>query len=160
MSSGQVETQGLVSDYDRSEFASELLDDAEEEAEVEALLKPTVDPATTTETATVDSAAVVVASETKGDGKLVDEELRATGRVKWKVYKTYLSAAGWDAWAMIVILLLASRGFRVVDRYVLKVWGESVSTLVLFASLSILQLIAHFNSIDTRFFTHQCNYFR
>lgn len=128
MSSGQVETQGLVSDYDRSEFASELLDDAEEEAEVEALLKPTEDPATTTEASiAADPAAIIVAAETKGDGKLVDEELRATGRVKWKVYKTYLSAAGWDAWAMIVILLLASRGFRVVDRYVLKIWGESVS---------------------------------
>ncbi|KAM0786024.1 hypothetical protein ACM66B_006839 [Microbotryomycetes sp. NB124-2] len=61
----------------------------------------------------------------KGDGKLVQEEARAEGRVKGAVYRLYLSAAGYETWVGIVLLILAGRAFRVVDRVWFKYWGES-----------------------------------
>ncbi|KAK4048522.1 hypothetical protein OIV83_004690 [Microbotryomycetes sp. JL201] len=61
----------------------------------------------------------------RGDGKLVQEEARAEGRVKGAVYRLYLSAAGYETWAGIILLIFAGRAFRVVDRLWFKYWGES-----------------------------------
>ena len=42
--------------------------------------------------------------------KLVEDEKMAKGNVKWKIYKTYLIAAGWFIW---VCLLLGLGGSQV-----------------------------------------------
>ena len=65
----------------------------------------------------------------KGAGKLVLEETRETGRVKTKVYSLYLKAAGYDTWAVLVVLVILGRLSRVLDRVFFKVWAESVSRL-------------------------------
>ncbi|KAK4053631.1 hypothetical protein OIO90_003870 [Microbotryomycetes sp. JL221] len=78
----------------------------------------------------------------RGDGKLVQEEARAEGRVKGAVYRLYLSAAGYHTWIAIVLLILAGRGFRVVDRVWFKYWGESYqhsSTMSGFVAMFVQQ---------------------
>lgn len=106
MSSGRVEMQGPVDELDKSAVVSELLDDVEEEETVEEVLATTEDKVPASE-----NEAVVPAAVSAG-GKLVEEELRATGRVKWTVYKTYLAAAGWWVWAVIVFFVVAGRASR------------------------------------------------
>lgn len=118
MSAGRVELQGLVSEMDKADLAQDLFEGAEEdEGTIEETLVDNVHAnpilsAPTAENSTPVTRALSPESKTKGTGQLVQTEARATGRVKWAVYKLYLSAAGWDAWTMIVLLLLAGRVFR------------------------------------------------
>jgi ABC-type multidrug transport system fused ATPase/permease subunit len=58
-------------------------------------------------------------------GKLVDEEARATGRVSWGTYKTYIQAAGYWSWILTVLLMFSMRGISILDQFYLSKWGES-----------------------------------
>ncbi|KAH7106077.1 P-loop containing nucleoside triphosphate hydrolase protein [Auriculariales sp. MPI-PUGE-AT-0066] len=54
-----------------------------------------------------------VATGEKNDKKvkqLVEDEARAEGMVKWRIHDTYLKAAGYITWAVVVLLLMASQG--------------------------------------------------
>lgn len=135
LSAGRVESQGPVSELDKAEIEVEKDDEGEvtqveedmeqkkdgvEEAAGKALARE--------ETRTAASSGQGAAVDKKG--KLVDEEVRAEGRVKGAVYLLYLKAAGLETWAAIVLLILAGRSFRVVDRWWFKLWGESVSRML------------------------------
>lgn len=145
LSAGRIEVQGLVSELDASEIALELQVEAEEEeaeqTEVEEVIeqkkdgaedaaKKALSPPTDSAGESINptrapspSGEALVAP--KGSGKLVDEELRAEGRVKGKVYGLYLRAAGIETWVAIVLLIFAGRFFRLGDRWWFKIWGES-----------------------------------
>lgn len=150
LSSGNIEMQGLVSELTSTELAAEYrlekLEAAKEARDAAKAAKKKTDDVEKAATKVIegtDSAAQsqnptraptpepADSSRRKGDGKLVQEEARAEGRVKWSVYRLYLSAAGYETWVLIVLLLLAGRGFRVVDRVWFKYWGESVSETML-----------------------------
>lgn len=157
MSSGDIVHAGLVSHLDDELVASDLLDekaslDAEEPVVEATVVESVVGTRSATPVAAVAGAIEVVAAPKKqtGDGKLIEEEARATGRVKLSVYNTYLSAAGWDAWVrrssvrdsltrqiLIFALILIGRVARVGDRVWFKLWGESYRSqaLQLFPSL-------------------------
>jgi hypothetical protein len=132
MSSGTIVLQGPVSELDKTQIVTEALNDDKlvvaEEVQVD-LADTKLEPSSVLDSLapTRVSSPVAPVKIKSAVGKLVEEEARATGRVKGKVYNTYLSAAGWDAWIMIVGLLLIGRALRVVDRYWFKIWGESVS---------------------------------
>jgi len=57
------------------------------------------------------------ATDASTKGKLVEEEQRQTGRVKFSVYSLYLRSAGYTTWLLILLLILAGRVFRVADRW-------------------------------------------
>lgn len=132
IASGQVAHQGYVNTLDRSIVAWDLLDEKNEISPVDAV----VDIALPTE-GQLDSGAVTrIPSPVAGagvgvavgkdvkktvDGKLIEEEVRATGRVKTSVYMTYLTAAGLFTWVVILGLIIIGRVFRLGDRYWFKV---------------------------------------
>ncbi|WVQ85985.1 hypothetical protein IAT38_008153 [Cryptococcus sp. DSM 104549] len=67
----------------------------------------------------------------KGPGKkLVQDEERAVGNVKWATYKLYIVAATYITWVWTIIVLILSQIFTVGERYWLKVWGEAYTTQV------------------------------
>ena len=116
MSSGRVVFQGPVSELDKAELVKEVVEEEREQLQdaLEEIAIPT--PAaedSAPETRTASPSGV----KAKGDGKLTDAEANAEGRVAGKVYRTYLSAAGYSSWLVILVLLLAGRALRVVDRY-------------------------------------------
>ncbi|GAA5873644.1 hypothetical protein JCM1840_002987 [Sporobolomyces johnsonii] len=152
VSDGRIAMQGAVADLDKSEITSELVEEDEEAADAEdedvkeregtidasdskevehaatqALAPPSADtPAESSNSTRAPSPALDASSATpKVAGKLVEEEARATGRVKWKVYALYLGAAGLWTWIAIVGLIFAGRAFRVADRWWFRLWGES-----------------------------------
>jgi hypothetical protein len=123
----------LVKDLDVSEIATDLLldedikddadapvVDAEDDADDSTTLAPVAESITTTLAPVVESVAPTRVPSPSGEaevkaggsGKLIEEELRATGRVKGAVYKLYLSAAGYETWVVIVLLIFAGRAFR------------------------------------------------
>ncbi|KAM0747040.1 P-loop containing nucleoside triphosphate hydrolase protein [Meredithblackwellia eburnea MCA 4105] len=129
MSSGRIVLQGPVHDLDKSLITTELVEESHEgEEAVDAdAPKNEADGKLTDATPEIGGKAGDQNGTPLGGpkGKLVEEEARATGRVKWKVYNAYLSAAGWENWFLILLLLLLGRGFRVLDRFWFKLWGES-----------------------------------
>ncbi|KIR42549.1 ATP-binding cassette transporter [Cryptococcus deuterogattii 99/473] len=64
----------------------------------------------------------------KGPGKkLIQDEERAIGNVKWETYKLYIVAATYTTWAWTLLVLILSQLCTVAERYWLKVWGEAYS---------------------------------
>ncbi|GAA5902673.1 uncharacterized protein JCM6883_007204 [Sporobolomyces salmoneus] len=140
-SDGRIEKQGKVADLDQSELQTELVEEDEEAEKAEEADKlekeDTVAPSDPKE---VERLAAKTAAEPSDSpppvgsttdvsstpkGKLVEEETRQTGRVKWTVYSLYLRSAGYPTWTLIFLLILAGRIFRVADRWWFRVWGES-----------------------------------
>ncbi|WVF67988.1 hypothetical protein IAT40_002750 [Kwoniella sp. CBS 6097] len=65
----------------------------------------------------------------KGPGKkLVQDEERAIGNVKWETYKLYIVAATYVTWAWTLIVLLLNQALTVGERWWLKIWGEAYTT--------------------------------
>jgi hypothetical protein len=84
-------------------------------------------------------------SETSNQGprKLVKQEARAKGNVKWRIYKVYLQAScvprirsitlvtdsihsrGYFSWVVLLFLIVGYQGFGLVEKLWLKTWGEA-----------------------------------
>ncbi|KAF7319859.1 P-loop containing nucleoside triphosphate hydrolase protein [Mycena kentingensis (nom. inval.)] len=60
----------------------------------------------------------------RGDGKLIDAELRAEGQVSWRTYLTYIRAAGVFSWILTFALMLLIRGINIANQVFLAKWGE------------------------------------
>ncbi|WVW80972.1 hypothetical protein I302_102963 [Kwoniella bestiolae CBS 10118] len=79
------------------------------------------------EVETVDAAEKKV--KKKGPGKkLIQDEERAIGNVKWETYKLYIVAATYVTWAWTLLILLLNQGLTIAERWWLKVWGEAYNT--------------------------------
>ncbi|BGP16287.1 hypothetical protein JCM10213_008267 [Rhodosporidiobolus nylandii] len=155
LSEGRIALQAPVDELDKAELTTELVEDDDEAEETEkadaleakgkgrvqpedpkeaehaaaAALAPSTSASTATPTREPSPALVVNAPDAKGGaGKLVEAESRATGRVKWNVYKLYLSSAGYFTWTAMVVLIFLGRAGRVGDRSWFKAWGESYRT--------------------------------
>ncbi|KAI0366584.1 multidrug resistance-associated ABC transporter [Pilatotrama ljubarskyi] len=59
--------------------------------------------------------------------KLVEEEHREVGQVKWSIYNTYLRAASYWTWCILVLLVILTQILRVGEKLWIKVWGEAYS---------------------------------
>ncbi|KAG9076857.1 hypothetical protein FS749_011320, partial [Ceratobasidium sp. UAMH 11750] len=61
----------------------------------------------------------------KATRKLVDEEKKSTGTVKLKVYKTYLSAASYWLFSILVMFLAIDQLTQLLQKFWIKRWSES-----------------------------------
>ena len=59
------------------------------------------------------------------DGKLIEVEARAEGRVSVRSYVTYIRAAGLPAWFFTIVLLIVIRGINIGNQVFLAQWGEA-----------------------------------
>ncbi|KAK0481769.1 P-loop containing nucleoside triphosphate hydrolase protein [Armillaria novae-zelandiae] len=70
-----------------------------------------------------------------GNGKLIQVEARAEGRVSSRTYLTYIRAAGIISWILTVSLMLLIRSINISNQVFLSAWGEAYedqSTLTTF----------------------------
>ncbi|KAI0672246.1 multidrug resistance-associated ABC transporter [Trametes maxima] len=126
MLDGRIDTQGTVKEL----RASGVLDDIAHIEEIEAhkeeqaveAAKEDVDP-----NAGVDAEAN---GETEGapkdkkkPRKLIEEEHRETGSVKWHIYNTYLKASSYWTWAIIILLIFLTQIMGVGEKFWIKIWG-------------------------------------
>lgn len=154
LSEGRVTLQGRVEELDKNELTTDLVEEDDKAGEADERVqklaeKGKVDskdpkeaehaaalaaagtsaPSSSSAGATPGTSTPVPggepASVLKRSGKLVDEEKRATGRVKWSVYNLYLRSAGYWTWVFMVALLFLGRAGRVADRAYFRYWGES-----------------------------------
>ncbi|KAH8100998.1 P-loop containing nucleoside triphosphate hydrolase protein [Cristinia sonorae] len=59
------------------------------------------------------------------NGKLIDAEARAEGRVALSTYMTYIKAAGVFSWILIVFLMVFLRVVNIGSQFYLAKWGEA-----------------------------------
>ncbi|KIK07255.1 hypothetical protein K443DRAFT_129256 [Laccaria amethystina LaAM-08-1] len=59
------------------------------------------------------------------DGKLIEAEARAEGRVSTRTYMTYIRAAGLLPWLITITLLLLIRFINIGNQFFLAKWGEA-----------------------------------
>ncbi|KAI8975591.1 hypothetical protein BDF20DRAFT_617319 [Mycotypha africana] len=57
---------------------------------------------------------------------LVEEETRASGAVKLRLYKSYLAMLGkFGFWSLLVVVILGARGFEIGESWWIKIWAQS-----------------------------------
>lgn len=69
-----------------------------------------------------------IAKSQPGQQKFMTEETTATGAIKYRVYTTYLKAAGYPIWLLLLVLLVVIRVLKFLENYVLKLWSEKPSS--------------------------------
>ncbi|PFH45643.1 hypothetical protein AMATHDRAFT_44023 [Amanita thiersii Skay4041] len=66
---------------------------------------------------------------TKKPRKLVSEEHRETGGVKWSIYKSYLKASSYWIWALLACIVVFKQILGVTEKVWIKIWGEAYSNI-------------------------------
>ncbi|KAJ6563543.1 hypothetical protein B0H10DRAFT_2169170 [Mycena sp. CBHHK59/15] len=118
MKDGRIDSQGTVDEL-RSQG---VLEDIEHEAAAEVKEEePIVASETAIEAENVDEGA----KEAKKPRKLVEDEHRETGSVKWSVYKAYLAASGYWIWGIFIALVFVLQLKSVGEKIWIKIWGEA-----------------------------------
>ncbi|KAI0070122.1 multidrug resistance-associated ABC transporter [Panus rudis PR-1116 ss-1] len=57
--------------------------------------------------------------------KLVEDEKRETGSVKWRIYKTYLQASSYITWSILFTLIVIRQFLGVGEKFWIKYWGQA-----------------------------------
>ncbi|KAI1792466.1 multidrug resistance-associated ABC transporter [Ganoderma leucocontextum] len=125
MLDGRVDTQGTIKDL----RASGVLDDIAPTEEIEAHKEEQALEAEENPNAEIDA-------EAPGDGeaadksqkkprKLIEEEHRETGSVKWNIYNTYLQASSYWTWGILFILIILTQISGVGEKLWIKTWGQA-----------------------------------
>ncbi|KAK1225752.1 hypothetical protein PQX77_011295 [Marasmius sp. AFHP31] len=123
MLDGRIDTQGTVKDL----RAQGLLEDIANEAEVEAHRE---------EVAVAEKEGKdKPASGQDGEGedpdadkkprKLVKDEHRETGSVKWRIYQKYLEASSYYVWAILFVFVVMNQFLGVGEKVWMKQWGAA-----------------------------------
>ncbi|THH14161.1 hypothetical protein EW146_g6141 [Bondarzewia mesenterica] len=127
MLDGRIDTQGTVSDL----RAQGVLDDIAQESEVQAheeeqvLFKSEPTPEEEAVEAAGEEEEAKPATETKKPRRLVKDEQRQSGGVKWSIYKTYLKASSYWTWFILTVLIFATQFLGVTEKVWIKIWGEA-----------------------------------
>ncbi|EIW69963.1 hypothetical protein TREMEDRAFT_38635 [Tremella mesenterica DSM 1558] len=127
MLDGRIDVQGTPADLKAAGDLNGLI--ALEQAEATKEEPVTTDETVEKEIEVVEGDEPRKAVKTKGPGKkLVQDEERAIGNVKWETYKLYITAATYHTWFWIAVLLFISQFTEIGERFWLKVWGEAYTT--------------------------------
>ncbi|KAF7331551.1 ATP-dependent bile acid permease [Mycena kentingensis (nom. inval.)] len=132
MLDGRIDTQGTIGELRAQGVLEEIKHDAAVEVEKE-------EQAAVAPDAPVEEA---VAAETKKPRKLVEDEHREVGSVKWSVYNAYLVASGYWIWAILVLFAISQNLRRIGEKLWFKTWAES------YGSPSNMHIVASASAYD------------
>ncbi|TFY66276.1 hypothetical protein EVG20_g4808 [Dentipellis fragilis] len=127
MLDGRIDTQGTVADL----RAQGVLDDIAQEEEVKAheqeqAVSAKEEVAEETAIETIPGAKEAnTPAKGKKVRKLVKDEERETGGVKWHIYMTYLKALSYWTWGLLGVCIMATQILVVGEKFWIKIWGEA-----------------------------------
>ncbi|CAA7263971.1 unnamed protein product [Cyclocybe aegerita] len=119
MLDGRIDTQGTVKDLREQGVLEGIEQDAAVDAHKEDLI--------VAEASAIEELADASpkSSESKKPRKLVKDEHRETGGVKWSIYKTYLKASSYWTWAFLGFIVLLVQLLGISEKLWIKTWGEA-----------------------------------
>ncbi|KAF8273971.1 multidrug resistance-associated ABC transporter [Lactarius quietus] len=116
MLDGRIDTQGTLADL----RAQGVLDEIAHSEEIAAVASPTSDQVVVDEVG--DSGAT---TGTKKPRKLIKDEERQKGGVKWNIYNTYLKASSYWTWIILGFFIILAQLLSVSEKIWIKYWGEA-----------------------------------
>ncbi|KAJ7270116.1 multidrug resistance-associated ABC transporter [Mycena haematopus] len=119
MLDGRIDTQGSVKEL----RAQGILDDIAEDAAVEVKKEELAVAKEVASDLEVEADPKDVVE--KKPRKLVKDEHREVGGVKWKIYKSYLKASSYSIWCFLAFVVVLQQLLSVGDKLWIKTWGEA-----------------------------------
>ncbi|KAJ3519361.1 hypothetical protein NM688_g9311 [Phlebia brevispora] len=124
MLDGRIDTQGTVKELRSRGILDDITNDEAVEAHKEEQAAEVEEKANEpVEDADVDGGKPV--EKAKKPRKLIEDEKRETGSVKWRIYKTYLKASSYWTWAILTFLIVLNQLLGVSEKLWIEVWGEA-----------------------------------
>ncbi|KAJ6615389.1 multidrug resistance-associated ABC transporter [Mycena sp. CBHHK59/15] len=124
MLDGRIDAQGTVKEL----RAQGVLEAIEHEAAVEVKKEEELVVVAETVANDDDADTVKEPAATKKPRKLVEDEHREIGSVKWTVYKSYLQASNYYIWAVLAFLVVAQQLRSVSEKVWIKIWTVAYET--------------------------------
>ncbi|KAJ7624560.1 hypothetical protein FB45DRAFT_84390 [Roridomyces roridus] len=115
MLDGRIDVQGTVEDL----LAQGVLDTVTHDAAVDAKAE---EPVAALDEATVGATEVKPVTKPR---KLVKDEHRAVGGVKWSIYNSYLKASSYWTWGFLLFAVLVGQLLSVGEKLWIKTWGSA-----------------------------------
>ncbi|KAJ7631233.1 P-loop containing nucleoside triphosphate hydrolase protein [Roridomyces roridus] len=115
---GQVLRQGTIKSFEESGILQKVVETEDVEFHDEQQLEDDDMPAE-------NEADPETQPVKRSDGKLIEAETRAEGRVSLRTYLTYIRAAGIFSWIFTLFLMLLIRFINIGNQVFLASWGEA-----------------------------------
>ncbi|KAJ7764128.1 hypothetical protein DFH07DRAFT_1059163 [Mycena maculata] len=135
MLDGRIDVQGTVEDLRTQGVLDEIKHDAAAEAKAEEPVAALEDDG-----ANLDDPDAAKPTKPR---KLVKDEHRTIGGVKWTIYNSYLKASSYQVWAFLLFAVLVGQVLSVGEKLWIKTWGsayEKNATLTHFSYQSFATL--------------------
>ncbi|KAH9081540.1 hypothetical protein EDB83DRAFT_2214476 [Lactarius deliciosus] len=124
MLDGRIDTQGTLADLRAQGVLDEIAHSEEvtvhEEEQSVAVTSPTLEQVAADEVENPGAA-----TGTKKSRKLIKDEERQEGGVKWNIYNTYLKASSYWTWVILGFFIILAQFLSVSERVWIKYWGEA-----------------------------------
>ncbi|KAF7979956.1 hypothetical protein HWV62_40400 [Athelia sp. TMB] len=146
MLDGRIDTQGTIKDLRAQGVLGPIMKDENVTLEQEKPLESieTIQPHVPLEGKGKPS------DGTKKPRKLVEDEHRAEGSVRWNIYNTYLKASWYGTWIILLLLIILSEALGVGERVFMGIWGEAYASSG--SQMAILPMIPMMTNGDQTFF--------
>ncbi|KAG9310797.1 hypothetical protein JVU11DRAFT_8649 [Chiua virens] len=118
MLDGHVDTQGTVKDLRAQGVLEHITQDSEADVKQE-------EPVAASEAPVDTPAAEPPRDESRKPRKLIKDEHRESGGVKWSVYNTYLKASSYWTWLILTVLIVCSQALGVIEKVWIREWGQA-----------------------------------
>ncbi|KAF9027408.1 multidrug resistance-associated ABC transporter [Hymenopellis radicata] len=148
MLDGRIDTQGCIKDLKACGTLDEITQDESTEAHAEDLMNAPEEAAADV----VDGEGQAADGTEKKPRKLVKDEHRETGGVKWNIYKKYLQASSYFIWSILLFLVFFNQGLGIVEKLWIKFWGEAYGEAT--SSFMFRSAACHDQEIMTGAFSH------
>ncbi|KAJ7080949.1 multidrug resistance-associated ABC transporter [Mycena belliarum] len=114
MLDGRIDTQGTVEDLRAQGVLEQITHDASADAKTEEPIA-----------AIADDVEALDASMPSKPRKLVKDEHRAVGGVKWAIYNSYLEASSYWIWGFLLFAVLVGQVLSITEKLWIKTWGSA-----------------------------------
>ncbi|KAI0372366.1 multidrug resistance-associated ABC transporter [Pilatotrama ljubarskyi] len=128
MLDGRIDTQGTVKDLQARGMLGDIarVEEIEAHKEEQAVENAKVEENPNAEIdAEATEATAAAPGGKKKPRKLIEEEHRETGSVKWHIYNTYLKASSYWTWGILFTLIILTQVLGVGEKIWIKIWGEA-----------------------------------
>ncbi|KAH7911841.1 hypothetical protein BJ138DRAFT_1125686, partial [Hygrophoropsis aurantiaca] len=122
MLDGRIDTQGTTKDLRAQGILEHIAQDSATEVKEE---EPVAASEAPVETESLDEDASNPEEATKKPRKLVKDEHRESGGVKFAIYNAYLKASSYWTWGTLAVLIAISQALSVSEKLWIRTWGNA-----------------------------------